>query len=177
MWTLGAVMVRQVVALLPAGAAIELLADETVDGKQGDCVWAKSAHRDPVKSTRSRTVTKFGHKWLALCILVHLKGWDRPWALPILTGLCISPKVAGQIHQRQKTAGQLTRQMLIRLMRWLPDRKFILTGDYQIVTHETAAFAQRHRDRVTVIGRLRGDANLYAPPKNPMARSAHGGIA
>jgi hypothetical protein len=61
--------------------------------------------------------------------------------------------------------------MLVRLMRWLPDRRFILTGDYQVVTHETVAFAQRHASRVTVIGRLRGDANLYAPPKKPKAGS------
>ena len=174
MWTLASVMVRQVVALLPADAVIELVADETVDGKEGDHVWAKSAHRDPIKSTHSKTVTKYGHKWLAMSILVRLKGWERPWALPILTGMCISPKAGGQIGKRQKTASRLARQMLIRLMRWLPDRKFILTGDFQIVTHETVAFAQCHPDRVTVIGRLRGDANLYAPPKNPKAKSRTG---
>jgi len=166
-WSLAAVLVRQVVALLPPDAVIQLVADDTVDAKGGDHVWAKSAHRDPVRSTLSKTVTKFGHKWLVMCVLVHLKGWDRPWALPIMCGLCISGKLAGQIHRRQKTPSQLARQMLMRLMRWLPERKFILTGDYQVVTHQTVAFAQRHPQRVRVIGRLRGDANLYAPPKNP----------
>src|SRR5205814_9929957 len=33
MWALAAVLVRQVVALLPADAVIELVADDTVDGK------------------------------------------------------------------------------------------------------------------------------------------------
>lgn len=177
MWSLAAVLVRQVVALLPADAVIELVADDTVDGKQGDCVWAKSAHRDPVRSTQSKTAIKYGHKWLALCVLVQLKGWNRPWALPILCGLCISPKLAGSIGKRQKTASQLARQMLVRLMRWLPERKFILSGDYQVVTHQTVVFAQRHADRVTVIGRLRSDANLYAPPKNPQRRSRNGVLA
>jgi hypothetical protein len=177
MWSLAAVLVRQVVALLPADAVIELVADDTVDGKEGDHVWAKSAHRDPVRSSKSKTVIKYGHKWLALCVLVQLKGWNRPWALPILCGLCISPKLAGQIGRRQKTASVLARQMLVRLMRWLPDRKFILTGDYQVVTHQTVVFARRHADRVTVIGRLRGDANLYAPPINPKRRSRTGVLA
>jgi hypothetical protein len=176
MWALAAVLVRQVVALLPADAVIELVADDTVDGKQGDHVWAKSAHRDPVRSTQTKTVIKYGHKWLAMCVLVHLKGWDRPWALPILCGLCIPPRIAGQAGRSAKTASQITRQLLIRLMRWLPDRKFILTGDYQIITHQTVEFAQRHADRVTVIGRLRGDANLYAPPKNPKAKSPTGAL-
>ena len=177
MWKLAAALVRQTVALLPADAVIELVADDTVDGKEGDHVWAKSAHRDPTRSSRAKTVVRFGHKWLSMCLLVRLPGWDRPWALPLLCGMCVSPKLAGKIGRRQKTPSQLARQMLIVLMRWFPDRKFILTGDYQVVTHETVAFAQRHADRVTVIGRLRGDANLYAPPLNPKRRSRTGALA
>jgi len=174
MWEVAAALVRQVVKLLPADVVIELLADDTVDGKEGDCVWAKGTHRDPTRSSRGHDAIKFGHKWLSLCVLVQLPGWDRPWALPLLCGMCISPKVAAMIGARQKTPSQLARQLLIRLMRWLPGRKFILTGDYQVITHETAAFAQRHADRVTVVGRLRGDANLYAPPANPQRKCRTG---
>jgi hypothetical protein len=177
MWDLAAALVRQAVKLLPVDVVIELVADDTVDGKEGDHVWAKGAHRDPTRSSRSKTAVKFGHKWLSMCLLVRLPGWDRPWALPLLCGMCVSPKLAAKTGRRQKTPSQLARQMLIRLMRWLPDRKFILTGDYQVVTHETVAFAQRHADRVTVIGRLRGDANLYAPPLNPKRRSRTGALA
>jgi DDE superfamily endonuclease len=175
MWELAAVLVRQVVALLPADTVIELAADDTVDGKSGDHVWAKSAHRDSARSSGAKTNIKFGHKWLVLCVLVRLKGWDRPWALPILCGLCISPKVSAANNIRPKTPSQLARQLLIRLMRWLPNRKFILIGDYQVVTHQTAEFARRHSDRVTAIGRLRGDANLYAAPVNPYRKSCAGG--
>ena len=176
LWSLAAVLVRQVVGLLPADAVIQLVADDTVDGKEGDHVWGKSAHRDSVRSSHSKTVTKFGHKWLAMCVLVQLQGWDRPWALPILCGMCISPKLAGQLGRRPKTPSQLTRQLLIRLMRWLPDRKFVLTGDYQVVTHQTVKFAQRQADRVKVIGRLRGDANLYATPTHPQHKSCTGAL-
>lgn len=170
MWSLAAVLVRQVVKLLPEGMTIVLLADETVDGKEGDKVWAKGSHRDPVRSSRKKGQTKFGHKWLTMCILVQLPGLARPWALPVLCGLSLSPKVAGPLKRRPKTASQLARQLLIRLMRWLPDRKFILIGDYQVVTHQTVCFARRHAQRVTAIGRLRGDANFYAPPKNSNRR-------
>jgi hypothetical protein len=176
MWTLAAVLVRQVVMrlLLPADAVIELAADDTVLGKDGDHVWAKAAHRDPTRSSRKKAAIRFGHKWLALCVLVQLPGLDRPWALPILCGLCLSPKAAAKVKRRPKTPSQLARQLLMRLMRWLPDRRFILIGDYQIVTHQTAEFARRHADRVTAIGRLRGDANLYAQPAD--RRSAGRGI-
>jgi hypothetical protein len=177
MWELAAALVRQAVKLLPAEGVIELVADDTVDGKEGDQVWAKSAHRDAARSRHAKTAMKFGHKWLAICMLLQLPGWDRPWALPLLCGMCISPKVARQIGARQKTPSQLTRQLLIVLMRWLPGRKFILSGDYQVITHETVAFAQRHADRVTVIGRLRGDANLYAPPANSKRKTRTGALA
>lgn len=174
LWTLAAVLVRQVVALLPGDVVIELVADDTVDGKDGDRVWAKSAHRDPTRSSRDKTAIRFGHKWLVLCVLVHVDGMARPWALPILCGMCLSEKVAAKLHRRPKTPSQLTLQLLKQLMRWLPDRKFILTGDYQVVTHQTVAFAQAHADRLTVVGRLRSDANFYAAPANPNRRCRSG---
>jgi hypothetical protein len=165
MWELAAAVTRQVVRLLPADGVIELVADDTVDGKDGDHVWAKGTHRDSVRSSRKVDHVKFGHKWLVMCVLVRLRGVERPWALPILCGMCLSPKVAQQIGgKRAKTASDLARQLLIVLMRWLPERKFVLLGDYQVITHKTAAFARRHPSRVTVIGRLRGDANFYAEP-------------
>ena len=166
MWELAAALVRQVIRSLPQDVVIELVADDTVVGKDGDHVWAKGVHRDSTHSSRSVDQVKFGHRWLVLCVLVRLEGLTRPWALPILCGLCISPKVARQIGAgaRQKTPSDLARQLLIVLMRQLPGRRFVLLGDYQVITHKTACFAARHSDRVTVVGRLRGDANLYAPP-------------
>lgn len=164
MWQLAAALTRQVIRLLPDGVVIELVADDTIDGKDGDRVWAKGVHRDSTRSSRKIDQVKFGHKWLVLCVLVRFSQIDRPWALPILCGMCISPKVAGEIDCRAKTASDVTRQLLIVLMRWLPGRKFVLLGDSQVITHKTACLAARHRDRVKVIGRLRGDANLYAEP-------------
>jgi len=175
MWKLAAVLVRQVVMrLLPADAVIELAGDDTVLGKDGDRVWAKAAHRDPTRSSRKKAAVRFGHKWLVLCVLVQLPGLDRPWALPILCGLCLSAKAAAKVKRRPKTPSQVARQLLMQLMRWLPDRRFILIGDYQVVTHQTAEFARRHADRVTAIGRLRGDANLYAQPVRGKRGKARG---
>ncbi len=173
-WALAAVLVRQVIALLPSDEPLVLLADDTVVAKNGPHVWARGAHRDAARSSRKKSHVKFGHKWLVMCVLTRLRGIARPWALPVLCGLCLSPKVAGQVKRRPKTAAALARQLLIRLMRWLPTRSLILVGDYQVATHQVCHFAHRHGKRVTVVGRLRGDANLYAPPKSP-GRKARGG--
>jgi hypothetical protein len=177
-WPLAAVLLRHVVALLPADDPVILAADDTVVGKAGERVWAKGPHRDPVRSGRKKRHVKFGHQWLAMCVLARLRGVGRPWALPVLCGLCLSKKVAAKVKRRPKTAATLARQLLIRLMRWLPARSFVLVGDYQVATHAVCRFAGRHgRGRVTVVGRLRGDANLYAPPTNPNRKVRGGGTA
>ena len=178
MWTLAAVLVRRVVdRLLPADAAVVLLADDTVDGRDGDHVWAKGTHRDPLRSSRARNNLTFGHRWLVMCVLVRVPGAARPWALPVLCGLCVSPKVGGQIGRRPKAPGQLAKQLLIRLMRWFPRRRFVLVGDAMVVTHDTVAFARRHADRVTAIGRLRADACFYSAPAHPARRARGGAVA
>jgi DDE superfamily endonuclease/Archaeal putative transposase ISC1217 len=165
MWKLALAVTRQVVALLHGDEPILLVVDDTVQQKNGQKVWAKGAHRDGRRSTRGHVSIKFGHKWLVMCILAKLPGMNRSWALPVLCGLCRPKKTADQTNQRPKSASQIALQLLMRMMRWFPDRRFILIGDSRAVSHRVACFAHRHRDRVTLISRLRSDANLYDPPQ------------
>src|SRR5439155_17470195 len=57
--------------LLPAGT-LYLVGDDTVDGHKGKHVYGKARHRDPVRSTKSHTVWRYGHKWVVLAVLVRL---------------------------------------------------------------------------------------------------------
>jgi hypothetical protein len=164
LWDVGRILVGRVIRLLPAEQEIILVADDTVDGKNGENVWAKGPHRDGRRSTRKQVSIKWGHKWLVMCVLVKLPGIARPWALPILCGLCCTKKVAKQTGYRPKSPSELSLQFLIRLMRWFPNRRFILLGDSRATSHRLACFAHRHSDRVTLVSRLRSDANLYAKP-------------
>jgi DDE superfamily endonuclease len=165
MWKLGKVLTQLVVGMLPANYPIVLVVDETVDQKQGDRVWARGTHYDAKRSSRRHKHIKFGHQWLVMCVLVWLPGIDRPWALPILSALCRDKTTGKKIGQREKPGSVISKQLLIRLMRWFPDRKFILLGDSKALSHAVACFARRHADRVTVISRLRCNANLYGEPK------------
>ena len=72
---------------------------------------------------------------------------------------------AKKIGQRTKPASVISKQLLIRLMRWFPGRRFVLLRDSKALSHAVACFAERHADRVTVISRLRANANLYGEPK------------
>lgn len=162
---LGRILAGLVIALVPADQPVILAADDTVDGKTGPHVWAKGAHRDGGRSSRGKNAVKWGHKWLVVCVLVKLPKLNRPWALPVLCGLCCSEKVAKKSGARRATPSQRTQSLLIQLMRWFPERKFVLLADARAASHKLACFVYRHRDRVTLISRLRSDANLYGPPK------------
>jgi len=172
MWKLGLALARETIKLLPRDKPIILLADDTVDQKDGEHVWGVGTHYDSKRSSRRFKHVNFGHQWLVMCVLVWLPGINRPWALPILCGLCRDKKLAKKSGKRPKPASHISKQMLIQLMRWFPDRKFILLGDSKAVSHAVACFANQHADRIAVISRLRSDGCLHAPPR----RRNHCGI-
>src|SRR5947209_7936496 len=72
--------------LVPAGRVL-LAGDDTVDGHKGAQVFGKGCHRDPVRSTHSLTVFRWGHKWVVLAVLVRFPFTRRLWALPVLVAL------------------------------------------------------------------------------------------
>jgi hypothetical protein len=82
---------------------ITLVGDDTVDGHKGKKVFGKGRHRDPVRSTHSYTAWRYGHKWVVLCVLVRFPRATRPWALPILVDLYLSPEWNRRHHRRHRT--------------------------------------------------------------------------
>ena len=136
-WALARRLARLVLAhFVPAGA-VELAVDDTVTEHPGRKVYGKGCHRDPVRSTHSFTAYRWGHKWVALVVLVRVPWATRRWALPLLLAL-YRPK--GQAR-RHKTPAQRARQMLRVLMRWFPERHFVCTGDSTYGTHQFARLA------------------------------------
>src|SRR5262249_34307702 len=76
--------------LVPTGP-IYLAGDDTVTEHPGAHVYGKGCHRDPVRSTKTYTAFRWGHKWVVLSILVSLPFTQRRWALPVLATLYHSP--------------------------------------------------------------------------------------
>jgi hypothetical protein len=143
---------------------IELAADDTVTEHPGPKVYGKGCHRDPVRSTHSFTAFRWGHKWVVLALLVRLPCTTRRWALPLLIALYQPEEENRQQGRRHKTPPQLLRQMLLVLMRWFPDRKFVCTADGNYATHELAELASRYSRRLAFISKFYPAANLVAPP-------------
>jgi hypothetical protein len=150
-------------AFVPDGPVV-LVGDDTVDGHPGRKVYGKARHRDPVRSSHTHTVWRYGHKWVVLAVLVRLPFTTRPWALPILVDLYRSAQDDKKRRRPHRTPAQLMFRLLRLALMRIPGRRFIFVGDGGYGTHEVARFCHRHRARLTVVSKLHPEANLYDPP-------------
>src|SRR5262249_47815263 len=130
---------------------ITLLVDDTLAHKRGRSVWGLGWFRDAVASTHKRGATASGHNWVVLAVAVCLPGTGIPiLALPLLARLHLPGR-------GQPSCPELARQMLTEVLAWFPGRRFTLVGDGGYAAKGLLADLD---ERVTFVGRLRGDAAL-----------------
>jgi hypothetical protein len=158
--------------LVPEGP-IHLAGDDTVDEHPGDKVFGKACHRDPVRSSHSYTAYRWGHKWVVLSVLVRFPFSKRQWALPLLVALYRSEADNTKAGKRHKTPQHLLRLLCGVLIRWFEHRRFVLAGDGDYNSHQTASFVSRRRGRLSLVSKFYPDANLYQPPE-PVKLTAKG---
>jgi hypothetical protein len=144
---------------------VTLLVDDTLAHKRGKSVWGLGWFRDPVASTKKRLATASGHNWVVLAVAVCLPGTAIPiLALPLLARLHLPGK-------GQPSCAQLTREMLGVVLSWWPQRRFTLVGDG---AYATQGLLLDLDERVTFVGRLRGDAAVYDPRVPPASKGKRG---
>lgn len=158
--------------LVPEGKVL-LAGDDTVAEHPGDKVFGKACHRDPVRSTHTHTAYRWGHKWVVLCVLVRFPFSKRQWALPLLVALYRSEADNTKAGKRHKTPQHLLRQLCCVLLRWQRQRRFVLAGDGDYNSHETASFVSCRRGRLSLVSKFYPNANLYEPPP-PVKLTARG---
>lgn len=161
---LGLLLTRFLLHHLPASGPVVLVGDDTVDGHKGKKVHGKARHRDPVRSTKSYTAWRYGHRWVVLAVLVRFPFAQRPWALPVLIDLYRSAEDDRRRRRPHRTPAQLMCRLLRLVLLRSPGRAFVFVGDSTYGTHEVARFCHRHRARLTLVSKLHPDANLFAPP-------------
>jgi hypothetical protein len=133
---------------------ITLLVDDSLAHKRGKSVWGLGWFRDAVASTRKRVATAPGHNWVVVAVAVYLPGGDAPvLALPLVARLHVPGK-------GQPTCPELARQLLAEVLEWFPERRFSLVADGAYASKRLLADLD---ERVTFVGRMRGDAAVYDP--------------
>jgi hypothetical protein len=165
-WTVTGLAYRLAVLILTRldlRGVITLVVDDTLTHKRGKHVWGLGWFRDAVASTKKRTATASGHNWVVLAIALRLPFAKAPiLALPLLARL-------HRPGQGQPSCPQLARRLLAEVVGWFPGRRFTLVADG---AYAAKPLLEGLDERVTFVGRLRGDAALYDPrvPKAPPGR-------
>lgn len=160
------ILLGLVIELLPPGLPIRIGIDETIERRKGEKIKAKGVYRDAVRSSQKHVIRCFGLKWISMMVIVPLPWSQRCWALPFLTVLA-PPKATNLATKgRHKTTVDWTIQMVKQVSRWLK-RPWVCIGDGAYACVRLGWACIKHD--VTLISRLRLDAQLYDFPTQPPA--------
>ncbi len=153
-----------------AGGSLTFVIDETLERHWGRRISKRGHYRDPLASSRKRTVSTSGLRWIVLTLVITPPWTTRCWALPVLSVPAPTPQVSERLGLRHKTIAQWARQMIRVVRRWLPHVAITVLGDqaYSVVELGHAC----RRCGVRLIAPLRLDAVLHEtpPPRQPGAR-------
>jgi hypothetical protein len=73
-------------------------------------------HRDPLLSSRSHTVTRWGHCWVVLCVVIESRhDPSKRFALPVLCRLYLNKSAAAKWNRVYRKKTQLMIEMLKQL--------------------------------------------------------------
>lgn len=157
------ILLGLLITLLPAGWPILIGVDETLERRRGRKIKAKGYYRDAVRSTQKVVVKCYGLQWNSMMLLVPLPWSSRVWALPFLTVLVPSKRANAAAGRRHKTNIDWTGQMVKVVSRWL-QRRWVLIGDGNYGCIRLVWVCLRSKVPVTLVSRLRTDAQLYDFP-------------
>jgi len=134
--------------------------DDTIERRWGAKIKARGIYRDPVRSSHGHFVKASGLRWLSAMLLVPVPWSGRIWSLPFLTILVTSERSAAERGVKHKTLIDGARQVMLQIVRWLPDRRIVVVADSGFSAIDLLAAV---RTRVCMVTRLRLDARLFAP--------------
>ena len=149
-----------VASLLGADATVVIGLDDTIERRWGHKISARGIYRDPVRSSKGHFVKTSGLRWLSAQLLVHIPWAGRIMGLPFLTMLAPSKRFYADTPRASKTLLDWARQAALQIHRWLPGRRIVIVGDTALAA---IGFLAAVRGYLSVVTRLRLDANLFAP--------------
>jgi DDE superfamily endonuclease len=157
------VAVAIVVRLNPRGI-LYLVVDDTLLHKRGKHVYGLGWFRDAVASTAKRVATASGNHWVVVGLAIRIPGTERIYCLPIHAKLHLPGK-------NQPSEATLAKQMLQEILSWFPDRKLVFIGDG---AYSASNLLGEMDERVTYVGVMRSDAEIYDPTPPKQSKSKRG---
>ena len=138
----------------PGNGRILVDLDDTLFHRTGRKVNGAGWWRDAVRSTRTKIVYAWGLNIVVLTLRIHPPWGGEPLGLPLNMRLH---------RKKEKTLIELAEEMIKDVRTWLPERTIRVVGDGFYAT-----LAGKSLPDVTIVSRLRRDANLYdlLPKKN-----------
>jgi hypothetical protein len=141
--------------LVPFGL-ISIAVDDTLCHKRGKNIAFGGIFLDPVLSTRSRKILRFGLNYVVVAVVVSLPFRpDRYFALPVLWRVFRKKGQEGHV-KRTELAAQLIRHLAMAM----PCRSFCLVADCAYINATVLADLP---ENVVVIGPLSKKAALFLP--------------
>ncbi|MEJ7711136.1 MAG: transposase [Pyrinomonadaceae bacterium] len=155
-------LVRTFVAV---GGELTFVIDETLERRWGRRIKKRGHYRDPLQSSKKRSVSTSGLRWIVLALVITPPWTKQKWALPVMSVLAPTPETSKRLGLRHKTVAERARQMMLAVRRWLPHVEMTLVGDQSYSVVELGNACVKHG--VRLVAPLRLDAALYepAPPR------------
>jgi hypothetical protein len=178
------------VRVFAESGVIELAVDDTLARKRGLTVYGTGMHHDPLISSRKKALTSWGHDWVVICLIIKHPWWapTKVFSLPIcfrlyrnrqgLTkGKKRTPKQTPKQKRRRqrqrwrnnrstphRTRPELAVEMLEMIASWLPDRRFMITGDS---AYGGCSVLQKLPENMDLISHVHPKGALYDPAPKP----------
>ncbi|MCO6048170.1 transposase, partial [Aeoliella sp. ICT_H6.2] len=163
-WSLDGVGLAVFDLLRPVlGEVVMLGLDDTLARKRGRKMFGCGMHHDPLLSSRSKTITNWGHNWVVLGVIVELP--FRPghyFCLPILFRLYLNKAKAEKHRRGYRKRSQLAVELLQLLCKQRDNVRFHVVADSAYGGKTVLCELPENCD---LTSRLVKDARLYdAPP-------------
>jgi DDE superfamily endonuclease len=153
--------------LVAVGGGLTFVIDETLERRRGRRIAKRGHDRDPLASSKQRSVATSGLRWIVLTSAITPPWALRPWALPVLSVPAPTPEVSRRLGRRHKTVPRRARQMMLVVRRWSPGMEMPVIGDHSYSVHGLGQACARRG--VRLVAPLRMGAALYVPaaPRRP----------
>lgn len=139
-----------------------LAGDDTLIPRRGLKIFGTGMHRDPCLSSRKHTVTRWGHCWVVLTVVIESpRTPGHYFALPILARLYLNQKAAAKWRRKYRSKTDLLVEMLQRIEKHATHQALHFLGDSSFTAPAVLARIPR---RIDVTGRADLDARLHAAP-------------